>query len=393
MDSSIANILTKASVYGEGCYTHISMNNIVGSGKYDFNTKIQEEFWTKYSDVIKKSKDNVLAIGEKPQHFLPVIADVDLKIESKSEDIPKKLYTQSHIIKTVETYQSVLRNIIDDCTDENLICVVLEKPLYTETKNINTKETITYIKNGFHLHFPYTFVSKINQNIHLVPKVRDEISKNQTFKDIGFDDVSKIIDSGYTKTPWLLYGSRKNDKQGSYLISTIYDAECEEMSIQDAFEDYNIYDENEVIIDIKSDIEYYIPRILSIRIQAREEYIKDIRKNVTDTLKVTFKPLRNTSFVNNNSVEDNIKHCQQLMPLISTKRSDEYYEWMTIGWAFFNISRGSNDGYKLWTDFSRQCPDKFSETVCVYEWQKMVYKEDGLNMGTIIKYARDFFNK
>ena len=70
-----------------------------------------------------KSKDNVLAIGEKPQHFLPVIADVDLKIESKSEEIPKKLYTQSHIIKTVETYQSVLRNIIDDCTDENLILV------------------------------------------------------------------------------------------------------------------------------------------------------------------------------------------------------------------------------------------------------------------------------
>ena len=146
---------------------------------------------------------------------------------------------------------------------------------------------------------------------------------------------------------------------------------------------------NENKFRIWTEIECLIAEQLSNLGTIPKESAKDIRKNVTDSLKVTFKPLRNTSFVNNNSVEDNIKYCQQLMPLISIKRSDEYYEWMTIGWAFFNISRGSNDGYKLWTDFSRQCPNKFSETVCVYEWQKMVYKEDGLNMGTIIKYARD----
>ena len=34
------------------------------------------------------------------------------------------------MITTIEVYQSVLRQIIEDCSDDNLICLVLEKPLY-----------------------------------------------------------------------------------------------------------------------------------------------------------------------------------------------------------------------------------------------------------------------
>ena len=137
MDSSISKILAKNSTYSTDLYTHISMYNI--TGKYHFDNKTQEEFWKNYSDVISNSKKTVMAIGEKPQHFLPVIADIDIKLESKNEEIPDKLYRREHIIQTVETYQSVLRNMLDDCTDDNLICIVLEKPLYTETKNINTR--------------------------------------------------------------------------------------------------------------------------------------------------------------------------------------------------------------------------------------------------------------
>ena len=118
--------------------------------------------------------------------------------------------------------------------------------------------------------------------------------------------------------------------------------------------------------------------VLFLPVTAETGYFEGEKKiSVRNCLEYFEKGKLLNSYINKYSISDTVE------------RSDEYYEWMTIGWAFFNISRGSNDGYKLWTDFSRQCPDKFSETVCVYEWQKMVYKEDGLNMGTIIKYARD----
>ena len=142
-------------------------------------------------------------------------------------------------------------------------------------------------------------------------------------------------------------------------------------------------------VDIIQNISYYMPRILSIRIHGREEYICEVKQNISQPLKLKFTKMTNSTFINNNSIEENIKYCSKLINLISKKRSDERNEWMTVGWALFNISKGSKEGYDLWIKFSQQCPDKFSETGCVYEWQKMTYKEDGLNIGTIIKYARD----
>ena len=85
----------------------------------------------------------------------------------------------------------------------------------------------------------------MNQEIHLIPRIREEIKKNQIFNDIGIDDVSKIIDKQYTKSPWLLYGSQKNERQEAYKISSIFDADCEEITLKDAFENYNIYDDSE----------------------------------------------------------------------------------------------------------------------------------------------------
>ena len=47
------------------------------------------------------------------------------------------------------------------------MCILLEKDPYIDDKN----DTL-YLKNGFHLHFPYIFLSKVDQEIHLLPRIR-----------------------------------------------------------------------------------------------------------------------------------------------------------------------------------------------------------------------------
>ena len=59
---------------------------------------------------------------------------------------------------------------------------------------------------------------------------------------------------------------------------------------------------------------------------------------------------------------------------------------MTIGWALYNISNGCKEGLELWIEFSRKCGDKFNESVCHYEWNKMIKKD--MTIGTLKHYAK-----
>ena len=77
-------------------------------------------------------------------------------------DLRSEVYSENQIKKVVEIYQSVLRNILKDCTDENLICVFLEKPRYSVTSNGHK-----YFKRGFHLHFPYGSPYEVAYEFHM----------------------------------------------------------------------------------------------------------------------------------------------------------------------------------------------------------------------------------
>ena len=100
--------------------------------------------------------------------------------EEDGLEFDEHIYNENHTKQVIQTYQSVLRNIVENCSDEKLICVLLEKPIYRITKN----ET-TYAKNGFHLHFPYLFLSKVDQEVHLIPRVQDSLKELEVFSDLG----------------------------------------------------------------------------------------------------------------------------------------------------------------------------------------------------------------
>ena len=184
---------------GEGPYiTHVSL---FPQGKYYLQREDKEKFWKLYCEAV--TGDTPLGLAERPSEYLPVLADIDLKelyeeqADSEPEDKPEilvpkpRLYTQQDVLMIIQIYQDILGQIVDNVEKHELCCVLLEKEPYTVKTNGKT-----YLKNGFHLHFPYIFLPKPHQEVHLIPRVKEALQKElknlKIFQTLTSPDVSKI---------------------------------------------------------------------------------------------------------------------------------------------------------------------------------------------------------
>lgn len=378
MDSIIAKYLSTKKT-NSLIYTHISI--IQPKGKYLIERDQFENFWKLYNDRMYNDNTTIVGIGENPQEFLPILVDIDLKIlldESDDFKEPPKLYTQEDLDMVIGVYQSIIRHIVEDCTDDNLLCIVLEKPAYTVT--IHNKE---YLKNGFHLHFPYTFLRNTDQKIHLIPRVQKEI------KDLGLFNGNFLsnspVDAGYVRATWMLYGSRKDKIYNSYFVSRVVNSEGNSISIQEALCDYKIYNRNEIKINFTQPVAYYLPQILSIIPYNR--YISSLKMGLGSPIKDSVNSLDKKEFkvYEKMNIRKALSIAKDLLALISSDRADDRNEWLAIGFVLYTIGDGCLESMNLWLDFSKQCEDKYDEASCVYQWSKM--RAGNYTLGTLRYYA------
>lgn len=366
------------SSYVEGVFhTHVSL--IKPKGKYQFNREILERFWDIYCKLIEEDSKTILGIAEKPQQYLPVIVDIDLRIKDEEDFIENSLYTEQQLHTVIQTYQSTLRQIVDNCDDKDLTCVVLEKDMYQQNKN----DTV-FLKHGFHLHFPYIFLDKVDQEIQLIPRVQQILKDMKLFNNLGIEDSGTVIDKVCCKVPWLLYGSRKSEEHQPYKVTKVYNSDLNEISLEQAFKQYQIYDQKEQLILIKNKVNYYLPRILSIISYGRKT--NKIKHGIISPLKEKLKKERKAS-VNHRKmgVEEALAVANRLLPMLSDYRASDRNEWMTIGWLLYNISDGSPEGLDMWCEFSQRCDEKFDENVCIYQWERMTKRD--LTIGTLRHFA------
>lgn len=378
MESRLNEILKKNRVKGV-IHTHVSMGKIKGA--YQFNREQLNKFWDFYTNIVNNSPDKFVGIAEKPQYYLPVLGDIDIKLkETDDNTINDIIHTQKHTKEVIQVYQSVLRNIVNNCTDKHLTCVLLEKPLYRVTKN-----GVTYAKHGFHIHFPYCFLSKVDQEIHFIPRVQKELKELNTFRDIGIVDSGSLIDKSCCKVPWLLYGSRKDVGLDPYIISNIYNSECEEITLEEAFNEYSIYDMKERLINIRGKINKYIPQILSIFPHNRS--VSELKHGLVSPLKevIRIKRDNNNKQYEKKSLKENLSIASKLLPLLSDFRAADRNEWMNIGWILYNIGDCSNEALNLWCEFSSRCQEHYDEAVCIYQWDRMTKKN--YTLGTLRHFA------
>jgi P4 family phage/plasmid primase-like protien len=384
MDITVRKILKENYCTSEHFYTHTSM--LPPKGKFQLNRTQIEKFWDAYCNCVEEEKDQKCAdalfgITEKPQTYLPVLVDVDLRVRDEFLDTLEnkdRLYTDEQLKIVVEVYQSVLRQILDNCTDQDLNCVVLEKKMYQENKH-----GLTYFKHGFHLHFPI-FLDKNEQEIHLIPRVRDALKDLNIFAYLGIEDSGSVIDKACVKNVWLLYGSRKTETAEPYQATKVYNSELKELTIEEAFKNYQIFNEREQLISVKGQVKKYLPRILSIIPFGRST--RNLKRGLLSLSKEKLRKERKASNIQHQgSLEDNLNLLKKLLSLLGIHRTEDRQDWIIVGWAIFNVTNGDPDGLDLWCEFSARCEDKYDENVCVNEWSKFVKKDLGL--GTLRYYA------
>lgn len=382
MSSSICvkDILKQTSVDSGDTVWHTHVSMVQPRGKFQFNRNIFNNFWQNYCSVMTTENESMFGIAEKPQAYTPVLVDVDIKVvDSEELDYGEHLYTEHNVLSIIKTYQNVLRDIVEDCTEDKLTCILLEKPIYF----ITTKD-VRYVKNGFHLHFPKLFLSKVDQTVHLLPRVKKNIKEQKVFSNIGVDDSSSVIDDSCCSVPWLLYGSRKSEESQPYTFSKVFDGNCNETNLEESFSDYKLYDEDEEEIDIKGNVRYNLPRILSILPFGRET--SDVKEGLEYLRNHTIKPKISNKIKHATvNVEEQLKEVRELLPMLADFRADVYTEWMNIGWVLYNIGDGSQEALDLWLEFSSRS-DKYDESKCIYEWERMVKKDK--TIGTLKHFAK-----
>ena len=98
-------------------FSHVSM--IKPKGKFGFYRDNFSSFMKIYCDVLE---DNSIPLGiaEKPESYLPILVDIDLK-----SDEDKNLYTPQTVKEVIITYQEVLKEIIlENITPSRLLMIL-----------------------------------------------------------------------------------------------------------------------------------------------------------------------------------------------------------------------------------------------------------------------------
>jgi len=361
--------------------SHVSL--IYPKGKFLINDDDIKTFWDLYNEF-----DKPKGIGEVSlSPLLPILVDIDLKKEINLnhqflED--RVLYSLDNVKTIVNIYQKILSEIIYNIDEKHLVCFLLEKKAYpTKSKDK------TYLKNGFHLHFPYIFLNKSVHENELIPRIRLEMKKLKSNELPAVTNAYNCIDSAYTKNAWLLYGSQKENNQ-PYFITCALDEKCRVVEDwHNLFEDYHIYDanKNKIPIDVIN-IDKFLPQILSIINNHRLEYIYELKKdlpkiNPTPKTNLAIKSKKNEYPENMDNIS---KLVDQLLRCINDERAEDRNEWMQIGWILFNIFNGLQEGYDRWLEFSKRS-DKCEESVCFYEWNRMTKKD--LTIGSLKYIAKE----
>jgi P4 family phage/plasmid primase-like protien len=367
MDNTLSNYLKKFKDDTE-FYTHVSQMRPY-TGKFRIERKDKEEFWKIYCDNLYKNKDNFFSgLSERPLSYIPVLVDIDIAIDYDEEKYDEHnlehFYKPSQIRHLVNIYIDVLKYIIPDYKREDMVCFVLEKskPYVSGCR----------IKNGFHLHFPFIFMSNVDQDIHLIPRVVKRVDEEEVFESLGVEKSSDYIDKSCTKKHWLMYGGRKDTKLEGYKVTKIFNHKGEETTLASVMKQQVLYDENNDEITIQESMEeYYLPRILSIHTQTRQQYeAKDQIEIIPKKFLQKAEDIK--KYKENMPITEALAQVRKLMPMLSQSRSDNYNEWIEVGWILYNVGEGCQEMLEEWIDFSRRTTkENFSEAGCVYRWNKM----------------------
>lgn len=409
-----------------------NVNFIVKDNEYN-------DFLSIYTKELKNS-DKILHVMEQPKENGPLCLDFDLKQMSPERSICVDDITQIISIVNNVIYKYFVisdRSILDSY-------VTMKKEPFFNKKKLNYSD-------GFHLQYPnlilnivdrflvydesrkeiikqdlfsevYSILCQVN-NLKKSLNTNSDDSDNYKNNNEDDDDVDddndndENINNGYyslddknreiindeifdksviIKNKWFMYGSGKNinNEYNLYNIAYIFDYNVDEIETipkdKTLIKILSIRKQNNDDLVVKSkNNDNYIDKIAEIK----SKYIKKPFDKL-DINKLFKKKEINSSdktikFINekNNKNQDDIQTAKRLVKILSPKRAGPYEDWITVGWALYNISPTL---LLEFIEFSKRNKFKFDENSCLKVWDDCSKRiGSGYTIASLYKWASD----
>ena len=356
------NLMKKYKVNKNENYTHLSM----GPPVYGcFKIKNISRFYSFYNKALEEGT-NLHIIEKHKEKYGPIIIDIDFRQKEK-----ERKYNIKIIKLVIQIYNKYIEKYIN-IDNENYNVYITEKEIP------NQDEKNKQYKDGFHLIYPDICINYELQYI-IRNNVVNEFKSNDYFNELSIlNNYEDIFDRAVIENNgWLLYGSRKPDKN-PYLLT-------------------NIIDKNLNLIDFKNINKKELPLLLSIRNNDDSEVIESCygKEKIQDLFKELNINKKSNNKKNHKRLkkknQENINKARELIKFLLPSRADNYHEWLEIGWCLHNI-----DNIELledWIDFSSMS-DKFDSGLgggvcgeCEKKWEN--FNDSGLNIGSLVKWAQE----
>ena len=399
MDFQLKDFLRMARV-GEGAnYTHSSQMSS-NRGIYHLEGQKLQEFLKLYCDrLFEAGHDEFMAgIAEKPADpdngFMPVLGDIDIKCQLNEElNTDQHFYTEEQLLRVVQIFFDVMLPIvINDSTHQPIhpnhrVCFILEK----EKPYVSGD----YAKSGFHLHFPFIYLSASDQEIQIVSRVKELVDEENLFStNPGVDLASSAdaVDNDISKKHWLMYGSRKDTHLTAYKVTKIVNDQGQELSLEQVMQNNtlkNAFGENLITDD--NPLEYYLPIILSVHPYNRTTYKVRREIEVKAKQRLTHAEKLGDYFYEQLSMPETIRLCRKLVAMLSPARTEHHDPWIRVGWVLFSVTQGSREGFDMWVQFSLLSTTRthVDEARCLWEWNKMQPGKCKYTLGTLRMWAKE----
>ena len=366
-------IYTKYNVQKGKIYTNTSMlprkSLFIPDNEYD-------EFLRIYGIAITNGIH--LHFTEKPLNPSPLRIDLDFRFPpiSTEDNTPiKRIYTNENIDRIMHYYNKILCEYLDINEEYNL-GYLMEKsnPTLQNTKS-------NKIKDGIHIIYPHIILT--NNEQHFIRKkvldIAHEMFANLSITNSYEDIIDKaIIDIN----SWQMYGSRKPDCE-AYTVTKIYKNGIylkKKISAQDHLEFIKLFSMKNNIIDEN------ICKIKDNIVKEIEEYTKHVLPSIDSKQK---SKLQNNIFAKSLNINKNYSTDDELilsrklvLECLSYNRSENYEDWINLGWVLRNID------YRLldtWIEFSK-IGTAYIEGECQTLWNKM--RKDNMGLGTLRWWAK-----
>jgi phage/plasmid-associated DNA primase len=385
-------------------YTHL----IVYPQDEHLNIKSDKksDFWYEYCHGVEN--EDFLCIAEKPQEYMPIIADLTFRFVGSAGDtdagsgFPEhdciEVITESFTRRIVSCFQEVIESLFQ-LTEEKieLYCALI----YHQKTWIETYKGHRCTVSGMRLQFPFCRIEAIVAKQLLFERVKRVFHQRNIISELsqqplgGWDE---ILDMDSMEKPILLYGSTGSNETPISYSYRLFDVITHDMLDESQDPEAYLYDifklpnhedvrlrylEAKDMIDDEIELDFWIPLFFSIKHWERITSLKSGPKNGIGAPQIN---IRSSGKVDNPT---DYELCETFLRMLSAERFNKKEFWINIGKALYHATGGTEKGLDKWIEVTSRSKNKdLDEYLCREYWCGGFYFEH-ITYETLAWYARE----